>query len=182
MGRWRNHCPDNHIHFFTAGIVGHVPIFTDNVLCEEILGIWNDSRRRVGFSILGYVLMPDHIHLLTHFEQGADCRAFYRDANHRFAHEAFVHLHSRGDMSRWLDVFHAARGKSGAHRVWKPEPRSFPIAKRSMAEQKLNYIHMNPVRRGLVADPCDWCWSSARDYLQGIQGPLRVDVEAFPLL
>jgi putative transposase len=47
--------------------------------------------------------------------------------------------------------------------------------------QRVDYIHNNPVKRGLVEDPCDWPWSSAREWLTGEKGPIPIDRRSFPI-
>jgi REP element-mobilizing transposase RayT len=166
----------------TAVTVGRVPIFTDPDICRITLTVWDTYRKRWMFSLIGYVLMPDHFHLLAHFSSGADCLRFHRDSNHLIARRVIRHLQKSPRRGGWLSPFAAEAPRGSRHRVWAERPRNLAIDRRSVADQKLQYIHMNPVRHGLVEDPCDWPWSSARNYLRDDHSVFRVDVEALPLL
>ena len=182
MARWRNFYPDNHIHFFTATILGRVPLFREHSICRAVLKVWDGYRSRMGFKILGYVLMLDHFHLMTHFESGTAYASFHRNSNRLIARRVIGRLRSHQRGTEWLSVFSQSVSGRATLRIWAGRPHSLAIRKRSIAEQKLQYIHMNPVRRGLADDPCDWIWSSARNYLRDDHRILRVDVDAFPLL
>jgi len=46
--------------------------------------------------------------------------------------------------------------------------------------EKIRYVHANPVRRGLVAQPEDWAWSSARAHLYGVNEPIPIDFDTIP--
>ena len=46
----------------------------------------------------------------------------------------------------------------------------------------VEYVHNNPVRRGLVARPEEWYWSSARDWLTEQEGPVQIDKDSFPIM
>jgi putative transposase len=179
---WRNIYLDNHFHFFTAVIQGRVPVFDQPALCRAMLSTWDHHRARMRFALLGYVLMPDHIHLLTHFERGKDCEQFHRVSNRFFARQVILHCRSHAELAPWLSEFADAARRRAEHRVWAEGARNLPISDRSVADQKLECMHMNPVRRGLVSDPCDWPWSSARNCLVDDQAIFRVDVEKFPML
>jgi hypothetical protein len=63
---------------------------------------------------------------------------------------------------------------SDAH-VWQARFYDFVVYTRKKREEKLHYIHQNPVRRGLVLTPEQWPWSSARDYLRDEAGPVLVN-------
>ena len=60
-------------------------------------------------------------------------------------------------------------------RFWQPKFHSFEIWERAKLEEKLNYMHDNPVRAGLVGSARDWLWSSARWYLE--QKPVGVQIQ-----
>lgn len=182
MARWRNFYPDNHFHFFTSSVVGGIRLFERSDMCRLILDVWDSYRSCVEFKILGYVIMLDHFHIMTHFEQGDDCKRFHRNSNHLIASRVIDLLKTGGQGFGGPHVFAVAAENPARHRVFAERPRSLAIHRRATAEQKLNYMHMNPVRAGLVSDPGDWPWSSARNYLLDDHSIFRVDMAAFPLL
>lgn len=59
--------------------------------------------------------------------------------------------------------------------VWKEQARAVGITSRRVMQTKIEYIHANPVRHGLVDDPANWLWSSWRNYYLGDESEFRVD-------
>ena len=102
-------------------------------------------------SIAGYVLMPTHIHLVL-FIQGSKLSAFMRDFKKFIAQKVMKDL------------------KGNASTVWKPRYDRVVIYNDRILHQKLEYIHYNPVKGGLVKNAEDWEWSSARDYVSDTGG------------
>ncbi len=94
--------------------------------------------------LLGYTLMPSHIHLLLNIN-GADLGSFMRDFKKYVAQKVARNLEIQGG-------------------IWMPRYDRVAIESDYVLRVKLGYIHRNPVEAGLVADPSGWGWSSARDY------------------
>jgi len=119
-------------------------------LFEEVLERY---RVRCGFFVFGYVVMPEHVHLLV------------SEPTTRLLAEA-------------LHAMKLSRSKlSGQHPFWLPRYYDFNVYSGRKHVEKLRYIHRNPVRRGLVERPEDWDWSSYRHYATGIRGV--VEIESF---
>ena len=105
------------------------------------------ARRSYCFCVIGYVVMPEHIHLLVS-EPERETLAVAMQA-------------MKQSVSR-------QRVKVGGH-FWQPRYYDFNVWSEKKRIEKLRYIHRNPVRRGLVKNPEDWQWSSYRHY----RGPRR---------
>jgi len=104
-------------------------------------------RRWYGFFVSGYVVMPEHVHLL-------------------------ISEPERGALSLALqmlkqNVAHRLRLPEGCP-FWLPRYYDFNVWTDDKRVEKLRYIHRNPVKRGLVARPEDWVWSSFRHYASGV--------------
>jgi putative transposase len=114
-------------------------------------------RRWYGFYIVGYVVMPEHVHLLVSEPERAGLALALRmlkQITSRKLHEC------AGDQPFWQKRYYDFNVFSARKRV-----------------EKLRYIHRNPVRRGLVEKPEDWKWSSYRHYLTGVEGVVEVESE-----
>ncbi len=105
--------------------------------------------------IPGFVFMPSHLHLLLSI-QGLELGNFIRDFKKYTAQKRLPEL-GVTDSPIWT---------TGFDRVALITENVFRI--------KLEYIHHNPVRAGLVTSPENWKWSSAGDYLAGVSGPLQI--------
>ena len=104
----------------------------------------------------GYVLMPSHIHLLMVIK-GEDLSNFMRDFKKYVAQKVVKDLNIK---------------KSGG--IWMPRFDRVAVYTESVFRTKLNYIHNNPVKSGLVEEPEDWQWSSAKEYFSEASGLIEV--------
>lgn len=112
-------------------------------------------RRRYGFVVAGYVLMPEHVHLLV----GEPKVSILSVALQVLKQETSKKLKQPGTAQFWQRRYYDFN-------VWTEKKRV----------EKLRYIHRNPVQRGLVEKPEDWPWSSFRHYATGKVG--RVEIES----
>jgi putative transposase len=113
-------------------------------------------RRRYGFVVAGYVLMPEHVHLLVN--------------ESRHAPLAVALQVLKQQTSRKL------KGCEDAQ-FWQRRYYDFNVWSEEKCVEKLRYIHRNPVRRGLVTKPEDWPWSSFRHYASGEEGTVEIESE-----
>ncbi|MFT4112720.1 REP-associated tyrosine transposase [Silvibacterium sp.] len=111
-------------------------------------------RIRFDLSVYGYVVMPEHVHLLLS-EPGTGTLA---------------------DALKSLKQGVARRRIGEAEHFWQKLYYDFNVRNEAQFLEKLRYIHRNPVRRGLCERPDDWPWSSFRHYATGIDG--RVEIES----
>jgi putative transposase len=111
-------------------------------------------RARYGFVIAGYVLMPEHVHLLV---------GEPRQSSLSVALQVL-----KQQTSRKLKV-------SREVRFWQRRYYDFNVYNEEKRVEKLRYMHRNPVVRGLVAKPEDWAWSSFRHYATGIEGAVEIE-------
>jgi putative transposase len=109
-------------------------------------------RRRYYFAVAGYVVMPEHVHLLVNEPQ-------------------------RAQLSKTIQALKLSVSLRSRERpFWQAHYYDFNISSHNKFVEKLRYIHRNPVARGLVARPEDWPWSSFRHYATGYEG--RVEIES----
>jgi putative transposase len=113
-------------------------------------------RVRCGLVVAGYALMPEHLHLLV----GEPRRSSPSVALQVLKQETSRKLKPRGEVQFWQRRYYDFN-------VWSEEKRV----------EKLRYMHRNPVKRGLVAKPEDWPWSSFRHYATGEIGTVEIESE-----
>jgi putative transposase len=113
-------------------------------------------RRKYVFYICGYVVMPEHVHLLiTEPEKELLATAM----------QSLKQGVARRLALRALEPF------------WQPRYYDFNVWSEKKRVEKLRYMHRNPVKRGLVEKPEDWEWSSYRHYLTGERGIVEIESE-----
>ena len=121
-----------------------------------VLGVLNHLLKSLSAKCVGFVLMPDHVHALAWLPNPEDITRF---------------LHGWKRMSsfrirQWYAA-HAANYFAGfgpGERFWQPKSYVFHVHSERKLLPKLDYMHMNPVKAGLVKCAEDWRWSSARWY------------------
>ena len=112
--------------------------------------------------MLGYVVMPEHFHLLVSEPEKGDPSVVMQALKLGFAR-------------RLLPTPRSHHGHTEPAHVWQRRFYDYNVRSQHKRLEKLRYIHRNPVRRGLVESPEQWGWSSFRDYAYGECGPLRVN-------
>lgn len=177
--RHHNVYEDGAVCFWTSSVVGFALVLSSPTAARTILAIWDDCRRKYDVKLLGYVIMPNHIHLAVWSERSEDVRKFITHSLRRSSGAVVAMTRraaAKGDERTlaWLKLFESNAGNGSNAALWKERGRAFPVTTGDGFQQKLRYIHENPVRLGLVAKPEDWQFSSASWYADG-SGPLVVD-------
>jgi putative transposase len=140
-------------HFVTFSCYQRQPYLTTPEVCDRFERSLEVMRLRYGFCVFGYVVMPEHVHLLVTEPKNA--------------------VLSKAIQALKLSV----SVKSKERPFWQSRYYDFNVFTTPKHTEKLKYIHRNPVTRGLVDKPEDWPWSSFRHYLTGeIRG---VEIEAW---
>jgi putative transposase len=133
------------------------------------------ARHQHGFHIWAYVLMPEHVHLLL-WPNGRDLQ-FGRIVGHikeRVSRRAIAWLEE--NAPHWLERISVQEGSVLRRRFWQPGGGfDRNVVELDTAQQMIDYIHANPVRRGLVDRAEDWKWSSAAWYCGQTNVPLAID-------
>lgn len=142
---------DGDLHFITCSCRGRQPILNAPARRDLLLDILDEVRVRYRVIIGGYVVMPEHFHMLMSEPQIGNPSTVMQVLKQRFSRQI-------SDDAVWEERFYDFN-------VWSPKKRV----------EKLRYIHRNPVKRGLVELPRQWEWSSFRFYLTGEIGRVRVN-------
>ena len=131
--------------------------------------------------IYGYCIMPSHVHLIFR-STNADPSGLIRDFKGYTARTLLKQIEDHPQESRkeWmLQIFENAGKKNSnvtCRQFWQQHNKPIQIWSLKVFEQKLLYMHNNPVISGFVTDPVDWKYSSARNYGNDDQTVLEIDV------
>ena len=158
-----------YLHYITSSCYQRRPLLGSAHRRDLFLEILEEVRQRYGFVVVGYVLMPEHIHLLISEPDRGNPSTVMQVLKQRFAHRV---------LQAWRDP--AAQGRlweegMQAGHVWQRRFYDFVVFTESKRIEKLRYMHRNPVKRGLVLEPEQWAWSSFRYYAYGEQGKALID-------
>ncbi len=153
-------------YFLTFTVVGWIDLFTRSKYCDEILQSLTFCKQNKGLDIFSFVIMPSHIHMVAR-SLDADLSSIIRDFK-SYTAKRIIHLietepgESRKDWLLHMFRYHAKFKKQNKkYQLW--QKTSFPkeLYNPTMIDQKIEYIHNNPVEAGLVTKPESWQYSSA---------------------
>ena len=171
--RWINHDEGAGCYYVTATLAHWMPLLmrrkVRQCIAKELLTALDDCDAQLN----AYVMMPDHCHLLLYLSQCNTLHRFLHLWRGRTAHAVIGLLKAAGDH-RVLRQLELGAASGSRYHLWEGPAHCLAIFNSHFCEQKLGYIHQNPVRRGLVAEPDDWPWSSYRWYSKGEVGLLPI--------
>ena len=165
-----------HAHYLTFSCYRRLPLLQRDRTRQWVVEAIDTARRRQDMSVWAYVIMPEHMHLLV-----CPRRETYRierllyDCKRPVSYKAKRWLlEHRGD--KWLERLTVVKGERRTFRFWQAGggyDRNL-IRDRGI-RAVVEYIHGNPVRRGLVDAPEDWRWSSAAFWNGKTDVPIQMD-------
>ena len=159
-------------HFITTSCYQRRPLLDNPLIRDLFLEVLEQVRRRYHFVVVGYVVMPEHVHLLLTEPQLEDPSGVMKALKQGFARRLLARMRLGPHHSDHLLVGQALPENG---RIWQPRFYDFVVFSDKKRVEKLRYIHRNPLRRGLVMEPQDWPWSSFRHYAYDEPGPVLVN-------
>ncbi len=140
------------------------------------------ARTVTPFDLWAFVVMPEHAHLLILPHENVTMDRILYHLKRPFARRVVIWVEKTAPKSLERMAERQPNGKV-TYRFWQ-RGGGYDRNCRSVADvhEKAGYIHGNPVRRGLVERPEDWPWSSAKAWATGLDEPIRIDRETFPVL
>jgi putative transposase len=171
--RYRIHSPEI-AHFVTSTIVEWLPIFTSSAYCDIVVRSLLHCREHKGLKVYAWVVLESHFHAIL---AAPDLPRTLADLKKFTAREILTQLQTerREWLLNQLRYFRAKHKTTSAHQVWQEGVHPQSIPSDQIMFQKLEYLHNNPVKRGLVASPEHWRYSSAHEWLPGAEPAFRCD-------
>jgi putative transposase len=163
------------LHFITCSCYRRRPLLGTPRKRDAFLRILNEARERYKFWLVGYVVMPEHIHLLVSEPKVGTPSTVMQVLKQRVARSLQRKRRRRRDpnqMQFWTEA-----PKEASQSFWQRRFYDFNVWSAKKRIEKLNYMHRNPVKRGLVAEPQMWPWSSYRFYQYGEKSACTPDRE-----
>ena len=156
-----------HLHFLTCSCYHRQPWLATAQRRDLFLEILEHARQRYGFVVVGYEVMPEHIHLLISEPRQGTPSTVMQVVKQRFARNVLRRKRrNRAQAELWPEL---------AERVWQRRYYDFNVWSARKRIEKLRYMHRNPVREGLVQEPEQWEWSSFLSYAIGEQGKVKIN-------
>jgi putative transposase len=169
MKRKRNLIDDSaYPIFITSTISKWLPVFQDTEIAIKCLNLLERLRTEMSVMLFAYVLMPSHFHGIVKTASKGDISILmkrWKALSAKLIMEICTTKHPD-----WVFVFQNCvtefnRPNPMKHQIWQPRFDDFAIRTEKQFLTKLNYIHGNPIKHGLVAETTDYPYSSIHDYL-----------------
>ncbi len=164
-------------YFVTFTVVEWVDIFTRDPYRNIFINSVKYCQQHKGLVVCAWVIMTNHVHMIIG-STGNKIEDIIRDM------KSYTSRHIRLEMDKatyesrknWIMPIFYKAGRSNTNnddfQFWIQDNHPVEMATAELMQQRINYIHNNPVRAGFVVQPEHWLWSSAHDYCGGTQGLL----------
>lgn len=160
-----------YLHFITSSCYRRRPLLGTVRRRNLFLKILEEVRRSYRFAVIGYVVMPEHIHLLISEPERGTPYTVMQVLKQRFARRVLREVRGKKNLAQgslWQETLDTGH-------VWQRRYYDFLVRTEYKRVEKLRYMHRNPVKRGLVLEPDQWAWTSFRWYAYGEPGPVLVN-------
>ena len=163
--------------YLTAAAKDRLPVFRTDTIKVITCKALDEARKSGGFAIYAYVLMPDHFHAIT--DSILKPSKVIQYLNGIISRRVIDHLKEHGHNSSLMKLQHETKERGYRYSLWDHHSNVFSITSEDMLIQKVNYVHQNPVRAGLVEKAEDYRWSSVRWWKRCPldDEPLKVNVD-----
>ncbi len=168
------------IYFLTFTVVGWIDIFSRKVYRDLMIDNIKFCQHNKGLIIHSWVIMTNHIHLISSAGEKPSLTDIVRDLK-KFTSREIIKLIADENESRkdWMLRYFGWRGRTNPnntdYQFWIQDSHPIPLYTNDVMQQKVDYIHYNPVKAGFVDEPHHWAYSSARDYI-GQKGMLNLKI------
>jgi REP element-mobilizing transposase RayT len=161
-------------YFVTFTVVGWLDVFVRREYKDIIVNSLNYCIKEKGLLVHAWCLMTSHIHLVLSCQEGYNLSAIIRDFKKHTAKQIVAAIKEIPESRRNFLLWYFEReGKKDArisqYKFWKADNHAIQLYayETQIAQQKLDYIHNNPVKEGIVANSYEYVYSSAVDYAGG---------------
>jgi len=168
------------IYYMTFTVVGWIDIFSRQCYRDILIDSLKYCAEHKGLHLHAYVIMTNHMHLIASVETGFMISNFVRDFKKFTAKQilddvANNKIESRRDWMLHQFAYYASRhARNEKFQLWEHENHFVELSSPAFTQQKIDYIHLNPVRAGIVYRSEDYIYSSASNYA-GIDQIINVD-------
>ena len=160
-----------YLHFITTSCYQRRKLLGTAQSRDLFLQVLESVRRRYHFVVVGYVVMPEHVHLLIGEPKRGDPSLVMQALKQGFARLVLEQIGRTADSCQ-SSLLNTAIEEG---RIWQHRFYDFVVFTAKKRVEKVNYMHNNPVKRGLVLEPGQWKWSSWRAYQLDERGPVLVN-------
>ena len=158
------------LHYLTIQVVDWIDVFMRKGYRDIVIDSLRYCQQNKGLQVFGYVIMSNHIHLIVNSPNGElsnTLRDFKKFTSKNIIESVTNCNESRKDWMLNRFQFNAQRhSRNEKYQFWTHENHAIVLYSPEFSREKLDYLHNNPVRAGLVRKPEDYIYSSATNYAE----------------
>ena len=161
------------VYFVTSTIVNWIPLFNNEKYSEILINTIKHCQTHKSLILYAYVIMPDHFHMIISNDEISKLMQSIK----KFTAKEIISKLTEDKNERVLEEFKKARPEhkiTSIHQFWQESFHPQEMLNIEIMNKKIEYIHQNPVRKGLVEEAVDWKFSSAVDYYSDKKGLLEI--------
>ncbi|MEX2603049.1 MAG: transposase [Gracilimonas sp.] len=170
--RYKQHEPW-YPYFISSSFVHGLPLFSKPEIVQIVIDLLKFHQHQKGLKIFSYCIMENHVNLIVEHDDLKTCMQSIKSYSAKQILE-FLKAANNQLYLKQLKFSKQQGKKESKYQVWQEGYHPKQISTQKMLEQKVQYIHYNPVKRGYVDLAEDWRYSSARNFL-GKEGLLEID-------
>lgn len=163
--------------YLTAVAKDRLPVFRTDALKAIVCAALGEARLSAGVCLFAYVIMPDHLHILTDgTRKPSDVLRFIKGIT---SHRVIGFLKEHEYASSLEKLRHERLSRQHKYSLWQHHSNVMLLTSEGAFMQRVHYTHQNPVRAGLVERPEDYHWSSVRCWNNKMaeDEPLLMDID-----
>ncbi len=168
------------LHFITFAVVEWVDVFTRTIYKNVLIDSLTYCQENKGLLIYAWCIMSNHVHLIISSKEGIKQVDIIRDFKKHTSKQLLKLIEENKQESRknWMLWIFKKAGERNSnnknYQFWRQDNHPIELSTNKIMEQRLDYLHNNPVEAGIVEEPHHYLYSSARNYA-GINGLLKIE-------
>ena len=166
---------DNALYFVTSTTLEWVSVFTNEKYYNILIKTIKFYQTKNKLEIFAYVILPNHFHLIIRSNELIDSMKLIK----MYSAREIIKQLLEEKKNHILKIFQSNKKSyktRSNYQVWQEGYKPKEILSDKILRQKFDYIHYNPVKKGLVSEPADWKYSSAGFYEKGVEGVVKLDM------
>ncbi len=158
------------LHFVSFAVVYRIDVFTRREYKDILIESLRYSQTNKGLELYAYCIMSNHVHLILGTNGKNKIQDILRDIKKFTAVKIIkaINLHPFESRKVWMLRMFEKAGKANSnnkkYQFWRQDNHPIELSSNSLVEQKLEYIHENPVKAGIVLSGEEYLYSSAKNY------------------
>jgi putative transposase len=159
---------ENALYFLTLTTVNWIDVFTRKTYRDIVVDSLAHCQKEKGLELYCWVIMSNHLHLIARAKEGYKLSAVLRDMKKFTSKEILKTIQTEPESrEKWLLLEMLSAGKANSkkqtYQLWRNDNHPIELTSNAVIDQKVEYIHNNPVKAGIVVNPEDYVYSSASE-------------------